>query len=135
MLARLETASAPSRSRFFKACAVAVPAALFVVVGIYLPRSAVAPSTVAPEPPQVVERTSPAAAVPERPASIPAPPPIAKEQDIVPPTFETASSRSPTFPSRDGLSPQEALLVRFVRSTPGNVTRRRRESAHRAATN
>lgn len=118
VLARLETASASSASWLFKAGAVAVPVALLAVVAVYLLRSPATPPTIASETPRVAEQTPPVAAVPERPASIPTPPTIAKEEHIVPPTLETASSRSPTFPSQDGLSPQEALLVRFVRSTP-----------------
>lgn len=131
VLARLETASASSASWLFKAGAVAVPVALLAVVAVYLLRSPATPPTIAPETPRVAEQTPPVATIPERAASIPAPPPIAKEENlIVPPTLETASSRSPTFPSQDGLSPQEAVLVRFVRSTTAETLRAVAASLH-----
>jgi hypothetical protein len=128
VLARLETALAPRGNWFLRACAIAVPAALLVTVAVYLFRPPVTPPTIAPEPPRIVEQTPPAATVPELLDPIPAPPIVKEEIPIVPPTVETASSRSPTFPAQDGLSPQEALLVRFVRST-------RKETLHAVAKN
>ena len=122
VLARLETASAPRGNWFLKTCAVAVPLALFVVVAVYVFRSPATRPTVAPEP-QVAEIAPPTAPDPVREASIPAPAPIVKEEVPVVAVTENTFSRSPTFPSQRELSPQEALLVRFVRRTPTETLR------------
>jgi len=122
ILARLETASAPRSNWFFRACAVAVPVVLLAVLAVYLFRPPATQTTVTPEPPRVVEIAPPAVPDPERLSPIPAPPPVVKEEVPVVAVTETAP-RSPTFPSRRELSPQEALMVRFVRRTPTETLR------------
>ncbi len=128
VLARLDSAPAPRFGWHWKAGAVVATAALLAVVALYLADS---PSSMDPSPEQPqMARSEPihvpapegAPSVPESTVSLPPalPPAQAVNVEMV---VETASSQSPTFPSTRELSPQEALLVRFVQRAPEQTLR------------
>ena len=123
VLARLDSAPAPRLGWQWKAGAVMATAALLAAVALYLTYSppSMDPS---PEQPQIV-RSEPihvpapeeAPSVPEFTVSLPPALPLAQVANAQT-TTETAPSRSLTVPSTRELSPQEVLLVRFVRRAP-----------------
>ncbi len=127
VLARLDSAPAPRFGWHWKAGAVMATAALFAVVALYLTYS---PPSIDPsaEQPQMA-RSEPihvpapegAPSVPESTVSLPPALPPAQEDASDDP--QAAASRSPTFPSTRELSPQEALLVRFVQRAPEQALR------------
>ncbi len=140
VLARLDSAPAPRFGWHWKAGVVMATAALFAAVALYLTYS---PSSMDPSPKQpqmarseLIHVPAPegAPSVPEFTVSLPPALPRAQEntsddaqavnvETVLETVVETASSRSPTFPSTRELSPQEALLVRFVQRAPEQTLR------------
>ena len=114
VLARIDSAPAPRLGWHWKAGVVVATAALLAVVALY--RTYV-PSSIDPSPEKpLMARSEPNhAPAPEAAPSVP--------ESTVSDEVETAASRSPTFPSTRELSPQEALLVRFVQRAPEQTLR------------
>ncbi len=123
VLARLDSAPAPRFGWHWKAGVVMATAALFAAVALYLTYS---PSSMDPSPKQpqmarseLIHVPAPegAPSVPESMASLP--PTLMPAQDDA----QAVNVRSSTFPSTRELSPQEALLVRFVQRAPEQTLR------------
>lgn len=127
VLARLDSAPAPLFGGHWKVGTVMATATLLAVVVLYLTFS---PSSIDPSPEQPpIARSEPihvpapevAPSAPESMASLP--PTLMPAQDDASDDAQAVNVRSSTFPSTRELSPQEALLVRFVQRAPEQTLR------------
>ncbi len=127
VLAHLDSAPAPLFGWRWKAGAVMATTALLAVVALYLTYSlpSVDPS---PEQPQIARSEPIHVPAPEEAPSVPEStvsltPAFLPAQDDASDDAQAVNARSPTFPSTRELSPQEALLVRFVQRAPEQMLR------------
>ncbi len=127
VLAHLDSAPAPLFGWRWKAGAVMATATLLAVVALYLTYSlpSVDPS---PEQPQIARSEPIHVPAPEEAPSVPEStvsltPAFLPAQDDASDDAQAVNARSPTFPSTRELSPQEALLVRFVQRAPEQMLR------------